>query len=197
MINAQMSFRFDCLQTGGVQRFKCSPLFFILINKVTVSVAIKSFQSGDSRRPHSGLFTAHPKIKLFLESNLGDDNDNHYYVLHDDVDGNVCDDVEDADDWDEQGIMIVVVCAEQPVLKHPPLNLTILFKVLLRCSKVATGSLGSMWHCGFRLICFEIRGGNGPNPLLQNATVQSPIFRETSSFRYFLYSSINTAVLEI
>ena len=133
MINSQMSFRFDCLQTGGVQRFKCSPLFFILINKVTVSVAIKSFQSGDSRRPHSGLFTAHPKIKLFLESNLGDDNDNHYYVLHDDVDGNVCDDVEDADDWDEQGIMIVVVCAEQPVLKHPPLNLTILFKVLLRC----------------------------------------------------------------
>ena len=106
MINAQMSFRFDCLQTGGVQRFKCSPLFFILINKVTVSVAIKSFQSGDSRRPHSGLFTAHPKIKLFLESNLGDDNDNHYYVLHDDVDGNVCDDVEDADDWDEQGIML-------------------------------------------------------------------------------------------
>ena len=120
MINAQMSFRFDCLQTGGVQRFKCSPLFFILINKVTVAVAIKSFQSGDSRRPHSGLFTAHPKIKLFLESNLGDDNDNHYCVLHDDVDGNVCDDVEDADDWDEQGIMIVVVCAEQPVLKPPP-----------------------------------------------------------------------------
>ena len=148
MINAQMSFRFDCLQTGGVQRFKCSPLFFILINKVTVSVAIKSFQSGDSRRPHSGLFTAHPKIKLFLESNRGDngenhyclshdggdDNDNHYCIFHDDVDGDVCDDVEDADDWDEQGIMIVVVCAEQPVLKHPPLNLTILFKVLLRCS---------------------------------------------------------------
>ena len=83
MINAQMSFRFDCLQTGGVQRFKCSPLFFILINKVTVSVAIKSFQSGDSRRPHSGLFTAHPKIKLFLESNSGDDDDNHYCIFHD------------------------------------------------------------------------------------------------------------------
>ena len=77
-----------------------------------------------------------------------------------------------------------------------PLNLTILFKVLLRCSKLATGNLGSMWHCGFRLICFEIRRGNGPNPVLQNATVQSPTFRETRSFRHFLYSSINTAVLE-
>ena len=75
-----------------------------------------------------------------------------------------------------------------------PLNLTILFKVLLRCSKLATGSLGSMWHCGFRLICFEIRRGNGPNPVLQNATVQSPTFRETRSLRHFLYSSINTAV---
>ena len=43
-------------------------------------------------------------------------------MLHDDVDGNVCDDVEDPDDLDEQGIMLVVVCAEQPVyvLKHPP-----------------------------------------------------------------------------
>ena len=136
MIYTPMGFRFDCLQTGGVQRFKCSPLFFILINKVTVSVAIKSFQSGDSRRPHSGLFTAHPKIKLFLESNRGDDgdnhycifhdggddDDNHYFVLHDDADGDVCDDVEDPDDLDEQGIMLVVVCAEQPVyvLKHPP-----------------------------------------------------------------------------
>ena len=45
---------------------------------------------------------------------------NHYCVLHDDADGDVCDDVEDADDLDEQGIMLVVVCAEQPVLKHPP-----------------------------------------------------------------------------
>ena len=93
MINAQMSFRFDCLQTGGVQRFKCSPLFFILINKVTVSVAIKSFQSGDSRRPHSGLFTAHPKIKLFLESNRGDDGDNHNCISYnggDDNDNHYC-----------------------------------------------------------------------------------------------------------
>ena len=111
MINSQMSFRFDCLQTGGVQRFKCSPLFFILINKVTVSVAIKSFQSGDSRRPHSGLFTAHPKIKLFLESNLGEDNDNHYCVLHDDV--------EDADDWDEQGIMLQGGFFDWSALKVP------------------------------------------------------------------------------
>ena len=64
------------------------------------------------------IIYSHPKIKLFLESNRGDDDDNHYCVFYDDVDGDICDDVEDADDWDEQGIMIVVVCAEQPVLKH-------------------------------------------------------------------------------
>ena len=70
MIYTPMGFRFDCLQTGGVQRFKCSPLFFILINKVTVSVAIKSFQSGDSRRPHSGLFTATQRSSYFWKAIL-------------------------------------------------------------------------------------------------------------------------------
>ena len=59
---------------------------------------------------------------MYIIIDSGDDDDNHYCVLHDDVDGDVCDDVEDADDLDEQGIMLVVVCAEQPVyvLKHPP-----------------------------------------------------------------------------
>ena len=90
-----------------------------------------------------------------------------------------------------------MVRAEQPVLKSPPPQLDDFIQSFAPMFKTGHRQFGLHVALWVRLICFEIRGGNGPNPLLQNATVQSPIFRETSSFRYFLYSSINTAVLEI